>query len=563
MDFTKNLKIRTKLLLGFGLMITVICVLGLTSYRGLGSIEHSLETIVSVRMPALSLLLEIDRDLQQMLVAERSMIFTNTKSDTFKNLVKEYETNFTQSSDRWEKYSNLEGLSPQERELINTYDTAHAAWWPISRSIVDARIEDSREGRRLALDLSMGEANKKFEEMRDNIDKLTELTQQYAQADREYSATMSNKTNTVTMMGILIGVLLGLVVAFFTSRGITRPLNNAVDGLRDIAEGEGDLTMRLVVESQDEIGDLAKVFNTFVEKLQRIIGQVASNTRSVTQSADELTDIASSLSVNSHETAKRADNVAVAAEEMTANLNNVAAAMEESATNTSMVASASEEMTATINEIETNSKSARSISEEAVQKAEKASVQMNSLGQAAKAISKVTETITEISEQTNLLALNATIEAARAGEAGKGFAVVANEIKELAKQTAAATLHIKSQVDEVQRTTAATVVDIEEITKVINSVNEIISTISTAVTEQLAASEEIAHNISQTSQGISEVNDTVNQSTVVASSIAEDIAGVNMASNDISNGSNNVKSSAEGLLRLAEELSQLVGNFKT
>ncbi len=103
----------------------------------------------------------------------------------------------------------------------------------------------------------------------------------------------------------------------------------------------------------------------------------------------------------------------------------------------------------------------------------------------------VTETITEISEQTNLLALNATIEAARAGEAGRGFAVVANEIKELAKQTAQATLNIKSQIDDVQRTTSSTVTEINQISDVIRRVNDIVGTIATAVEEQTAATKRL------------------------------------------------------------------------
>ncbi len=98
---------------------------------------------------------------------------------------------------------------------------------------------------------------------------------------------------------------------------------------------------------------------------------------------------------------------------------------------------------------------------------------MTALGMAAQAIGQVTETITEISGQTNLLALNATIEAVRAGEAGKGFAVVANEIKELAKQTAEATQAIKGKIEDVQTPTASTVTEIDQISTVINGVNEI------------------------------------------------------------------------------------------
>ncbi len=563
MNFLSNLSVRKKLLFGFGIMILIVLLLGLSSYRSIRNIDHDLEDIFSVRMVANNLLLEIDRDLQQMLVAERSMIFSNAKSEKFKNLVDDYNTNSIQVGERWSKYKNIQGLSVEEKGIIDIYDKAHAAWQPVSKRVVDGRIEDTRAGRRLALDLTLGEASKMFESMRGQIDQLTELTQNYASQDHDNSTRVVNNAIVTTAAMVFAGILFGLLAAYFTGRAITKPINNAIAGLKDVAEGEGDLTKRLAIESKDEIGEMATWFNIFIERLQKIIGQVSANTQSINNSSEELATISSGLSTNSKETSQRSDNVAVAAEEMTANLNNVAAAMEESATNTAMVASAAEEMNATINEIASNSEKAHGISGEAVTKAEKASVKMDTLGQAAQAIGKVTETITEISEQTNLLALNATIEAARAGEAGKGFAVVANEIKELAKQTADATLNIKGQIDEVQSTTSTTVTDINEITKVINSVNEIISTISTAVTEQLSATEEIASNISQASLGIGEVNENVNQSTAVAGSISEDIAGVNQASNDIAKSSNNVKLSADDLQKLALELSKLVGSFKT
>ncbi len=381
------------------------------------------------------------------------------------------------------------------------------------------------------------------------------------QDEAEFLAS-SNAIRTSILMVTLVAVVLvcGMVLLF--SRSITGPLNKAVAGLEDIAQGEGDLTMRLQVQSRDEIGELARWFNLFIEKLQGIIGQIADNTRSIDGSSNDLARIAAQLSVNSEDTSQRADNVAAAAEEMTVNLNNVAAAMEQSTTNTSMVASAAEEMTATIGEIANNAQKAHSISLAAVEQAEATSRKMAELGKAAQAISKVTEAITEISEQTNLLALNATIEAARAGEAGKGFAVVANEIKELAKQTAAATHDIKQQIEEVQATTTVTVGEIDEITKVINTINEIVAIISTAVGEQNGATQEIAANIAQASQGMSEVNENVSQSSVVAASITKDITTVNTASAEITRSSHQVKTSATDLQQLAARLKEIVDGFK-
>ncbi len=374
----------------------------------------------------------------------------------------------------------------------------------------------------------------------------------------EAANAIRNASIIITLAAIALTVA---AVAYFAGR-IVKPIKRAIESLKDIAQGEGDLTLRLDAGAKDEIGELAFWFNSFVEKLQGIIARLAENSGKVDSSARELSTIARDLANGAVDTSKRAANVATASEEMSANLNNVAAAMEQSSTNTNMVASAAEEMSSTINEISENAEKARAISSKAVNQAKNASEKMGELGSAAQRIGMVTETITEISEQTNLLALNATIEAARAGEAGKGFAVVANEIKDLAKQTAAATLNIKQQIEEVQRTTSLTVAEIDQISAVIGGVNEIVTTIAAAVEEQTAATREIANNISQASQGIQEVNENVSQSSNVAGMITADIARVNLAATAITESSNQVRSSSEGLQQMASELNSIVGSFK-
>lgn len=372
--------------------------------------------------------------------------------------------------------------------------------------------------------------------------------------------TQSKAINMLLVAGLifLAIITLNLIIVF----GITSGLKQLISNFRDVAEGEGDLTKRINIRSGDELGELAKLFNIFLEKLQGIIKQIAESSSSVGTSSTELATISQDLLLNSGDTSQRADNVATSSEEMSANLNNVAAAMEQSSTNANMVASAAEEMTATINEIAENAERARSVSGEAVEQASNASEKMTELGQAADKIGKVTETITEISEQTNLLALNATIEAARAGEAGKGFAVVANEIKELAKQTAEATLDIKTLIDDVQGTSKTTREEISQISSVIGGVNEIVATIATAVEEQTAATREIANNISQASEGIQEVNENVSQSSTVAADITHDITEVSSAAQKISHSSNEVKNSAEELQVRSTELNVIVGRFK-
>ena len=366
---------------------------------------------------------------------------------------------------------------------------------------------------------------------------------------------------TIVIIATIALLVIGVVI-WLISNAIVAPINSVVSGLQDIAEGEGDLTKRLSINTKDEVGDLARWFNVFIQKLQGIVKQLTENTHVVGQSSDELKEISANLSANADETRGRAENLASASEEMSTNLNNVAAAMEQSATNISIVAAAAEEMTATINSIVGNTEQARKVSEDAVEKTQTTSEKVAELGIAARKIGQVTETITEISEQTNLLALNATIEAARAGESGKGFAVVANEIKDLAKQTAEATLDIKNQIEDVQQATSMTVSEINQIKGVITDVNQIVATIATAVGEQSTATQEIANNINQASVGIQEVNENVGQSSVVAGEINKDISDVNMAARNISVSSSSINNSAENLTELAAKLNRIVNIFK-
>jgi methyl-accepting chemotaxis protein len=377
----------------------------------------------------------------------------------------------------------------------------------------------------------------------------------------EFDSVVSQRTTTMIVIAGLIFVAIS-ALCIVIAGGIVRALKEMIASFQDIAQGEGDLTKRIEIAANDEIAELAGLFNTFLEKLQGIIGQIAGGVQTLSTSSTELSTISEQMSQGIQSASDKSATVSAAAEEMSANMNNVAAAMEESATNTTMVATAAEEMSATIGEIAQNAEKARGVSDEAAQKSAGASTNMDQLGTAADAIGKVVETITEISEQVNLLALNATIEAARAGEAGKGFAVVANEIKELAKQTAAASQDIKEKIAAIQGTTETTVGQIAEITAVITDVNEVVATIATAVEEQSAATKEIADNVSQASQGIQEVNENVNQSSSVSTEISSDIADISSTMDSMSTGSEQINLSAQELSKLAEGLKQMVDLFR-
>ena len=365
-----------------------------------------------------------------------------------------------------------------------------------------------------------------------------------------------------SFIALSVVVLLIAAIVLILRVVAVKPLKTLTKMVVDLVEGEGDLTKRLQISTNDEIGALAQWFNRFIERMQGLIKEIASNAAILNSSSADMSHVADDLSSGSVGMSDRSNKVAEAAEMMSGNMSSVASASEEAASNVQMVASATEEMKATVAEIARNSEQARTVTEEAVEKAQNASGQVHELGKAADEISKVTEVITEISDQTNLLALNATIEAARAGEAGKGFAVVANEIKELAKQTAQATQDIKSKVSGIQGSTSTTVTEIGRITQVIHTVNELVSTIATAVEEQSVTTSEIAGNIAQAAQGIQAVNEKVGQNSSVAGEIAQSIAEVDQTAGHIAQNSGQVKENAEALLHLAEQLHKMVKRFK-
>ncbi len=395
---------------------------------------------------------------------------------------------------------------------------------------------------------------------------LTAIPEKQIVESRKLLKEKGDKTISYIQRSLLIigaiALLVSAIISFFIAGKIVKPIKSATEMIRDIAEGDGDLTHRIPIDNDDEMGRMSTWFNMFIAKLHDIIQQIVQYFETVSASATQLLIISRQMDGGIQEMNNKSASVAQAADDMSRRMDSVSEASRQAASNMNMVASSMDNMNKTVSEIDGSSAKALEITNRAVEEIRQASMKVNALGVAATEINKVTQVITEISDQTNLLALNATIEAARAGESGKGFAVVANEIKDLARQTVEATHGIKKEIEGIQNSTSGTVADITRIADVITEVDSIVSTITGAVAQQAQASQKIMENIVHVSSGIEEMNENVAQSSSFSSEIARDIAEVNTVASSIAGSSTRLSKNANNLSAMSADLQTLIGEFK-
>lgn len=358
------------------------------------------------------------------------------------------------------------------------------------------------------LEETLGSTGKRF-------DAALKAQQEELSADVDQIATIGYAAN------VLFVLILGAISATYALRALAKPLRNMVSVMNVLARG--DTNVEIPAAGSDEIGDIARALEVFkVNKLEadRMAAEQATQQEATAQrsvSMDKLTHTFEANVVTILGSVGQAtDSMRATAESLNTNADHtseqasaVSSAAEIASNNVQTVASAAEELTASIQEISSNVSDSATIASGAVGEAERANEMVKGLAQAASKIGEVVSLITDIADQTNLLALNATIEAARAGEAGKGFAVVASEVKNLANQTAKATEEISSQIGGIQDATVNAVDAIGAITGTINKINEIASTIASAVEEQGAATNEIARNTEEAATGTNEMSSNI------------------------------------------------------
>jgi methyl-accepting chemotaxis protein len=393
------------------------------------------------------------------------------------------------------------------------------------------------------------------------LEKLIE----FAAGKAESFMVNADKVNSEVEMLIVGGMIgaagLGALIAFFTTRGISGPVNAMTGVMQALTRNELSVAVPFA-ERGDEVGHMAKAVAHFKEQMLKVkeleaaqeeqkrkaeadrqaalrkladtfessVGKVV---QTVTSAATELQAAAGQMASTADHTSHQATVVASSAQEASSNVQTVA--------------SATEELAASISEISRQMERSQSVATRARDEAGSTTSHIRALSENVNKIGEIVNLINAIATQTNLLALNATIEAARAGEAGKGFAVVASEVKGLAGQTAKATEEIAAQIQAVQDGTDHAVQAIDSITKVIGEMGDIGSSVAAAVQEQSAATAEIARNVEQASVGTSDVS--------------ANIVAVEHAARDTGAAATQISSSSSDLSKQAEYLREEVARF--
>ena len=549
-----NVTIRTKVILGFSVVLLCTLCLGLFAMQRLAQVNAASADMANNWLPSTYALGDVSMNYERLRSRQAQLLLAEGAG------VQKQLTNIAAAAAGLD--AALAAYRPmvdpgEETRLMEAMVSAWQTYSGFSTRLLDAFHTGDRQGARLIL---MTESLDAMNSLRNAIQADRQFQQRGGAEIAKLAGTLGRTARLWIMAAIGLSAVLCCLIGLSMIRGISRPIRLMAGAMRRLA-GHEMATPVPGLGRGDEIGDMAAAVQVFKDSMitaARLGIEQAAEREVKERRRERLETLVRSfeaqiggmvglLALSSTELEATAQSMTDTAEQTNRQAAGVASAADQASDGVQQVAAAAEELSASIGEISRQVAQSTKITGKAVADAQRTNAIVQALAQAAQRIGDVVGLITSIAGQTNLLALNATIEAARAGDAGKGFAVVASEVKSLANQTARATEEIGAQIAQIQAATAEAVDAIRGIGGTIEAVSSISAMIAGAVTEQGAATEEIARNVQQTAQATHAV--TMN------------IGGVSQAATGTGAAAGEVLCAATELSRRAETLTAEVNRF--
>ncbi|MBK7669763.1 MAG: methyl-accepting chemotaxis protein [bacterium] len=558
------MKLKMKILSGFGVVCVLLLASGSFSLLRVGTIRHAMTQSLG-QGEELATLIEMQEMTTRKPLALMEMLAAADPADLAAQYAA-YERTKSDMDKMIATFLENPATTEEERKLIRAMDDidenqVHPRFIEVERmmrlklaggAVSDRQIQQVDE----ELDDMF---NRQLAQLEESIEVVRgEVAEMSRDADRTVAST---RTALVTVM--VAGLLLSAVIGIAVTRAVARPVGQLEQAAARIAQG--DLTARIdagLLAQKDEIGSLSRSFAGMADFLRSFVGEIVTNVETLNRASQELSVTATQIESNSRAMADSSRTVTGNAENVSHASGVVAAGANEISDRISTAAAAVEEMSASINEVSSSCNRELQIAAQSNERTLAARENVGRLHESAQHIDRISQLIRDIADQTNLLALNATIEAASAGDAGRGFAVVADEVKELARQTAKATTDIESSIREIQQATLLSIREIDEVAGFTQQLNDVSQTIAAAVEQQAAAANEISSSLQQVSAGSSEIAMSVGDSTANLEDISRNVRGLDGAIRDTVSGVGRINGSVDNLTAVGKRLQEQTARVK-